>query len=72
MFFVAVIPSVLKEGYLSSLQKKRTLYLLHPNDSVAIASHVLNIIASRQLANEVLDALGDKRQDIDIERDWKA
>ena len=58
--------------FIELMQKKRTLYLLHPNDAVAIASQVLNITDRRQFANKVLDALGAKRQDSDNDRGWKA
>ncbi|KAL7886323.1 hypothetical protein AOLI_G00066180 [Acnodon oligacanthus] len=58
--------------FIDRMQKKRTFYLVHPNDAVAIASQVLNIIYSRQFANKVLDVLADKGWDIDIERGWKA
>uniref|UniRef100_A0A3B1K1H5 CCHC-type domain-containing protein n=1 Tax=Astyanax mexicanus TaxID=7994 RepID=A0A3B1K1H5_ASTMX len=56
--------------FIDLMHKKRNLYSLHPNDAVAIASQVLNITDGRELAKKVLNALGDKGQNLD--KGWEA
>uniref|UniRef100_A0A3B1IN62 CCHC-type domain-containing protein n=1 Tax=Astyanax mexicanus TaxID=7994 RepID=A0A3B1IN62_ASTMX len=56
--------------FIDLMHKKRNLYSLHPNDAVAIASQVLNFTDGRELAKKVLNALGDKGQNLD--KGWEA